>query len=393
MSKKQDFKKENGCEGELMLYLHIPFCIRKCKYCDFLSGAYSPKVQKDYVQALKQEIRVRCQTLRGKKVGSLFLGGGTPSVLSADLIGELIEECRKALEFLPEAEITMECNPGTADLRKLRGYREAGVNRLSIGLQSPDEKMLQLLGRIHTWQQFLDTYKWAREAGFQNISVDLMSGLPGQTKANWEQTLLKILSLDPQPEHLSAYSLIVEEGTTFYDWETQGKFTGTLALPSEDEDREMYHLTGKILEDAGYQQYEISNYAAPGFACRHNCGYWLRREYLGLGLGAASLIGDVRYSNERDLDKYLADPLAGREEEVLTREDRMAEFMFLGLRMTEGVSCRRFEEAFGKEMYEVYGEIIQKNVRDDLLTETEEGIALTQKGLDISNYVMAQFLI
>ena len=381
---------------DLMLYVHIPFCVRKCHYCDFLSGAYSEQIRKQYLKALRREIQVRCADVRGlqeREVTSIFIGGGTPSVLLPEEMAAIMETIKNSMEISENAEISMECNPGTTDLAKLKGYRELGINRLSIGLQSVDNAELRLLGRIHTWEEFLQTYRNAYEAGFENVSLDLMSALPGQTVEAWECTLNTVLALNPLPKHISAYSLILEEGTKFYEWERAGRFQGELALPTEEADREMVALTERVLGKYGFRKYEISNYAKPGYECRHNTGYWLRRDYLGLGIGAASLIGDYRYHNTERLEDYLKDPLGDREEQRLAPEDKMEETMFLGLRLCNGVSKENFEKTFGIKLQEIYGEVISKNMKDGLLIEEGDRLRLTARGMDVSNYVMAQFLL
>ena len=379
-----------------MLYIHIPFCVRKCHYCDFLSGAYSKQVRERYLKALQREIRSRCadvRSLQEREVTSIFIGGGTPSVLLPEEMALIMETIRNSMEISDNAEISMECNPGTADLAKLKGYRELGINRLSIGLQSADDAELRLLGRIHTWEEFLQTYRNAYEAGFENVNLDLMSALPGQTVEKWQATLKAVLALDPLPRHVSAYSLILEEGTRFHEWEKAGRFQGELALPTEEADREMYALTERLLKEHGFQKYEISNYAKPGYECRHNTGYWLRRDYLGLGLGAASLIGDYRYHNTESLEDYLKEPLGNREEQRLSTKDQMEETMFLGLRLCEGVSKESFEKTFGARLQDIYGDVIAKNVRDGLLLDEGDRLRLTARGMDVSNYVMSQFLL
>lgn len=375
-----------------MLYLHVPFCVRKCHYCDFLSGPFSPEVRRGYVNALKKEISVRCAELAGRRASSIFFGGGTPSLLEPEELESLMGAFRKELEVLPDAEITIECNPGTTSQDKLKAYRELGFNRLSFGVQSADPKELALLGRIHTWEDFLESYEQARKAGFININLDLISALPGQTMESWMHTLESALALQPMPEHLSAYSLILEEGTKFAEWERQGKFRGELEIPSEELDREMAHATLERLQKAGFERYEISNFAREGHACRHNCGYWTRKDYLGLGLGAASLLGTCRYANETDLQRYLEDPLAGRKEQKLTRQEEMEETIFLGLRMTKGVSRQEFRRLYDISLEEAYGDVLEKNGRDGLLIADDLGIRLTERGMDLSNYVMAQFL-
>ncbi|MBQ9490844.1 MAG: radical SAM protein [Lachnospiraceae bacterium] len=402
---------------ELMLYLHVPFCVRKCHYCDFLSSVHTEETRERYVRALCRELRVRGKEYSGRIVTSVFFGGGTPSLLSPAQILTILDTAREIFAFATNAEITMECNPGTISFQskkmdqkgmaaaekqgkdafdekeKLAGYLAAGVNRLSLGLQSANDEELKLLGRIHDYETFLETYRLARKAGFTNINVDLMNALPGQTMESWKNTLECVLTLTPPPEHLSVYSLIVEEGTPFFEWNSQGRFTGKLQIPSEELDREMYAYTGKRLAQAGYQQYEISNYAREGYPCRHNYGYWTRKEYLGLGLGAASLLGNVRYANETDLERYLKDPLAGRSEQTLSRKEQMEEFAFLGLRTIRGVSRSTFQECFGESMDQYWRQVIEKNVADGLLMDDGEFIRLSARGLDLGNYVSAQFLL
>ena len=384
---------------ELELYFHIPFCVRKCLYCDFLSAPADEGTKAQYMDALIRETRERAGDYRDYRVVSVFVGGGTPSTVPESLLEKLLEAVREGFELAETAEITMEVNPGTVNEEKLRRCREAGVNRLSIGLQSADDRELAVIGRIHTYGQFLETYYTARDCGFSNINVDLMSALPGQTLGSYLGTLEKVLALKPAPEHISAYSLIVEEGTPFYEMERKG----ILRIPDEECDRLMYAKTEELLGKEGYHRYEISNYAKPGYECRHNCGYWRRREYLGLGIGAASLIGNLRFRNGDSLEAYLNHPTGVREElQELTVEERMEEFMFLGLRMTEGVSVSEFQAVFGESMEKIYGNVIKKNLEDGLLEYretdkwTETGgrrLALTKRGIDVSNMVMAEFLL
>jgi len=383
-------------EKEMELYFHIPFCVRKCLYCDFLSAPADRETIGAYMEAMIRETEARAGDYGGYTVVSVFMGGGTPSLVETGQLERLLETVRQRFRLQEGAEITIEVNPGTADGEKLARYRRAGINRLSIGLQSADDEELARLGRIHDFRQFLETYGGARAAGFSNINVDIMSALPEQTLSDYTRTLQAVLSLKPLPEHISAYSLIVEEGTLFYDRER----AGTLHLPDEECDRLMYERTGELLEEAGYRRYEISNYALPGYECRHNCGYWQRREYLGLGLGASSLMGNCRFKNADSLDAYLKNPVGVREDiRKLTRRERMEEFMFLGLRMTEGISPAAFQAAFGRTLEEVYGSVIEGNIKNGLLAYHEVTgkdkayLALTDRGLDLSNYVMAQFLL
>lgn len=384
----------------LEIYIHIPFCVRKCSYCDFLSFPYDREGQRAYMEALFAEIEGKSAKYSDYQVTSVFIGGGTPSILPGEWIRELMDRIRNCFCFAENTEhaivpeITIEVNPGTADAEKLAIYHQAGINRLSIGLQSADDEELQKLGRIHCYKQFMDTYGAAREAGFANINVDIMSALPGQSLDSYRRTMEKVLSLTPSPEHISAYSLIVEEGTPFAQLDEDGK----LDLPDEDCERAMYEETKRILGEAGLYRYEISNYARPGYECRHNCGYWERVDYVGFGIGAASLVGNRRFNNGRDLQKYLNDPLRCCENmQELSKEEQMEETMFLGLRMTRGVSLSEFEKTYGQTMEQVYGPVIEKNIGDGLLEYRMEGttgyLALTGKGLDVSNYVMADFIM
>ena len=380
-------------QKELELYIHIPFCVKKCSYCDFLSAPATEQTKEAYMAALFAEIGGRAKDYKDRIVTSVFIGGGTPSLLSGDSIRQLMEHIREGFSLAPDAEITMEVNPGTVTAEKLTAFYGAGINRLSIGMQSAQEQELKILGRIHDFDGFCQVYREAVEAGFTNINVDVMSGLPGQTLASYKDTLEKVLRLEPMPQHISAYSLIVEEGTPFAAMADRGE----LPLPEEDTERAMYEETIEVLAGYGFHRYEISNYALDGYECRHNVGYWIRRDYLGFGIGAASLIDNVRFQNGRDLNAYLAHPLACREEEQsLITQEQMEETMFLGLRLIRGVSYPEFARCYGQTLEEVYGEVIARNVADGLLTvredETGRRLMLTGRGLDVSNYVMAQFL-
>ena len=373
--------------NRLSLYLHIPFCVKKCHYCDFLSAPCKEETRQEYVEALCMEIVQKAKLYKDKIVDTIFFGGGTPSLLSAEQMKRIMETVRQEFRVLAEAEISMEVNPGTVSLEKLKAYKEYGINRLSIGLQSANNEELKVLGRIHTWEVFENTWKQVRELDFSNVNIDLMSALPGQTLESYESTLRKVLAL--KPEHISAYSLIIEEGTQFYEWfgEDNSK------LPDEITDRRMYEMTRTLLEEYGYHRYEISNYALKGYECKHNVGYWKRKDYLGLGLGAASLLSNVRSSNVSELAEYLK--LNWRtEKEELSIQDQMEEFMFLGLRMMEGISCLEFEQQFGKSLKEVYGTQIAKLEKQGLLRYHQETdrYALTLQGIDVSNQVFVEFI-
>lgn len=395
---------------KLGIYIHIPFCIRKCDYCDFLSFTSGKEERERYAEALKREIAEGINagddslcsgTGSGKTkdnwlVTSIFFGGGTPSVLEGEELAEILGTVRQSFEVEEDAEITMEANPGTLTPEKLDICRRAGFNRISLGLQSSHNKELKNLGRIHTWEEFLESFSTARKAGFHNINVDLMSALPGQTRESWADTLHKVCLLEP--EHISAYSLIIEEGTPFYeryahDVQLREEGKACRLLPSEEEERMMYEDTAAILCAAGYRRYEISNYAKPGYECRHNTAYWRRQDYIGFGLGASSLINECRFSNTRQMSSYTAGNKRREEAEYLDTKASMEEFMFLGLRMCDGISVSDFEKQFQKGFEKIYGDITEKLVKDGLLYRKDGRIALTERGTDLSNYVMAQYLL
>ncbi|MCI8565825.1 MAG: radical SAM family heme chaperone HemW [Lachnospiraceae bacterium] len=434
------------------LYIHIPFCVRKCGYCDFLSFSGDAAAQEAYMEALLREVRWAGKACGGRRertwgtddgpaagqtqpgqrsskggkeaVETVFVGGGTPSVLESVWIGRLLEAVYKSFAVAADAEITIEANPGTLTTEKLKSYRRAGINRLSMGLQSMDNRELKELGRIHTAEEFLKNYYMAREAGFANINIDLMSALPGQTKKSWEETLRRTAEL--QPEHISAYSLMIEEGTPF--WERYGRgqsgmpageraVSGNVSLsvgqiqrpcdypplPSEEEDRAMYRQTKKRLALAGYERYEISNYARPGYECRHNVGYWTRVPYVGLGLGAASFYEGERFSNVRDLACYISLLKEGQgtglrapwqeERQTVGEREAMEEFMFLGLRLTAGIGESDFQRVFARKIGQVYGTVLGRLTSQGLLEKTTNGWRLSEWGLDVSNRVLAEFLL
>ena len=381
---------------ELELYLHIPFCVQKCAYCDFLSAPAGDAAKEEYVDALKQEIKRYRKMARSYRVSSVFVGGGTPSILSCGQILEIFKTLRQVFAIQSDAEITIEANPGTVTKEKLAAWKQAGINRISFGLQSVKNEELKMLGRIHTYEEFRESYDLARQAGFENLNVDLISAIPGQSVQSWEETLRTVAELGP--EHISAYSLIIEEGTKFYQWYREGKQSeGHPALPDEEVERTMYKQTQEILNEYGFHRYEISNYAKEGKECRHNLGYWNRTQYLGIGLGASSLIADTRYHLCTDLTSYIERIESGedlREEiEVLTKEEMMEEFMFLGLRKMQGVSRTRFEHCFGNPIEEVYGDALNKLTEEGLLEIEGDHIRLTKRGIDVSNSVFCEFLL
>ncbi len=399
---------------ELELYIHIPFCVRKCKYCDFLSAVSTEEQRQEYVESLCRKIRSYNDLAEAYVVVSIFVGGGTPSILTEQQIQGIFESVEATFSLKQDAEITLEMNPGTVTREKLKAYMDCGINRLSIGLQSADNRELKALGRIHSYEEFLDSYEMAREVGFLNINVDLMSAIPFQTVESYRETLHKVANLDPPPEHISAYSLIIEEGTPFYEiygdkkekevqnvgatsWDGDSDFG---KLPGEEKERKMYRDTIEILKSYGYHRYEISNYAKEGYECLHNLGYWNRREYLGIGSGASSLIENRRFTSA-----YLpqGEDEADENVEVLSREAQMEETMFLGLRTMRGVSKEHFYKTYDVTLEEIYGTTIEKFLDKGLLKwETKEVkendmnlehfLQLTEKGIDVSNYVMSEFL-
>ena len=377
---------KNNRRIPLELYVHIPFCVRKCQYCDFLSGPSDEETKDRYIEALLKEIRAAEHT-EDYEIVSVFIGGGTPSALKAEAIASIMRTLQEKFFFCEDAEVTIEANPGTVDLEKLTIYRNVGINRLSLGLQSTDAEELKLLGRIHSYEPVLKSYEWAREAGFSNINIDLMFAIPGQTGEAWRQHLYQVAELNP--EHISAYSLIIEEGTPFAEQ--------NLDLPDEDTEYQMYEDTAEILERYGYRQYEISNYAKQGYMCRHNAGYWQRLEYLGFGLGASSLYGGMRFSNTHQMQEYLTDsrkPEQIRKDvTVLSRTEQIEECMFLGLRMTEGISEKKFEENFNVRLMDIYGDILQKYEETGFMEHIETKWRLTRKGIHVSNHILADFLL
>ena len=451
-------------KNELGIYIHIPFCVHKCIYCDFLSSPADVHTRKQYVRALINEIYLtregKCanklienvlqgdntsyedmeeqavngltsdyalydtvcmadyektimqedisgcvddiKSENGHIVTSIFIGGGTPSAIDAEDISDILDAVRKNYNVSDKAEITIECNPGTMDKKKAAIYRKAGINRISFGLQSTDNNELRMLGRIHTYEQFMESYKIAREAGFDNINIDLMSAHPGQTMESFKTVLEKALSLGA--EHISVYSLIVEEGTRLSD-----NIDSFPPIPSDDEDRQMYYMTKEMLSSYGYEQYEISNYAQKGYECKHNLKYWERCDYLGFGIGAASLYGGRRYTNISDIGRYM-DVLAEitnaldksyvnellqirTDMEELSKEDEMSEYMFLGLRKTKGIDITDFKEEFGTDIKDIFGEAIEDNIASGLLIHDGNCLYLSKRGIDISNTVMSDFIL
>ena len=382
-------------EGKkLSLYLHIPFCASKCHYCDFLSGPDTKENIERYVELLCKEIRIKAESLKAEEkiTDTVFFGGGTPSLLEPGQMIKIMSTLREEFRILPEAEISLELNPGTVCKEKLKTYQQLGINRLSIGLQSANNEELKRLGRIHTYEEFLNTWQEVKRLGFSNINIDLMSSLPGQTLESYRNTLEKITSL--KPEHISAYSLIIEEGTNFHNWYGE-EGEKTKELPSEETDREMYYLTKTILRENGYERYEISNYSLPTHECRHNIGYWTGKPYLGMGLGASSYRNQERFQNEGRMKEYEDKILLGKdpimERIPLELTERMQEFMFLGLRRMKGISEKDFSTEFGISLEQVYGDKLRALESQQLLAYDQGRWYLTERGIDVSNRVFVEF--
>ena len=378
----------------LELYFHIPFCVKKCAYCDFLSAEAGEETKNAYMKCLMKDMEQFPHKER-YLVTSVFIGGGTPTVVEAEEIAELLYRAKSSFVFAEDVEITIEANPKTVQADSLLLYRKAGINRISFGLQSVHEKELKILGRIHSYADFSESFRMAREAGFCNINIDLMFAVPGQTIESWQQTLHTAARLDAT--HISAYSLIIEEGTAFYmayqeDLERRERGEIPRLLPSEETESQMYADAVRILKEYGYERYEISNFAKEGFACRHNEGYWTGVSYAGFGLGAASYIENRRFVKTRLLEEYLKRDFSQQEQEFLSEEEQVAEFMILGLRRTKGISKEEFQRRFQKALPDEYRKVIDNYKEKGLLMEEGDWIAFTERGTLLSNLVLADFV-
>ncbi|WP_415334196.1 radical SAM family heme chaperone HemW [Clostridium perfringens] len=375
---------------KISLYIHIPFCAQKCLYCDFPSFARKDHLRKAYIEALNKEIISLREKHNNLEINTIFIGGGTPSVLEADELECLLKEVAK-LNMAKDIEYSMECNPGNLTEEKLEVMKMYGVNRISMGLQAKQDNLLKGLGRIHNYKTFKENFLLAKKVGFNNINVDLMFGLPNQRLNEWEETLREIISLEPA--HISAYSLIIEEGTAFYNLYENDK----LKLPTEEEERKMYHLAKKILEENGFNQYEISNYAKERKECRHNLAYWNMDNWIGVGSAAASYINGKRIKNISSVEEYINSINEKGEavEEIInnSKNDNMEEFMFMGLRKINGIDENEFKKRFSMNINDVYGEILNKYIDEGLLIRESGRIFLSEKGIEISNVIMADFLL
>lgn len=369
----------------LALYLHVPFCAAKCAYCDFASFPNRLDACEAYLCAVEEELASWRGDLRGCEAHTVFLGGGTPSLMSADWLERLMSAVRGSVRVHPDAEITMEANPGTLSEDKLRRVRTAGVNRLSIGAQSFNDALLKAIGRIHTAEQTVQAVRMARRAGFDNVSLDLMYGLPGQTAKDWLRTLDAAIALSP--EHISAYSLIVEEGTPLERRVRRGE----TQTPDEDDVIEMQRAGINRLERAGYARYEISNYARPGRECRHNVVYWRRGDYLGVGCAAHSLMDGVRFANPQSLDDYLAGQ-RGLDRCRLSRSDEMEETLMLSTRMTQGLNLEAWRAQFGEDFLAPREDRLNRLRRAGLVDLRDGYLSLTQRGLEVQDAVVLDLL-
>lgn len=372
---------------EVALYIHIPFCKQKCFYCDFPSYARKDDLMSDYIEALLIELK---EKIKGYKVRSLFIGGGTPSYLNEENLRELMKVI-KNINFVENAEKTIECNPGTVSEEKFNIMKDGGINRLSFGLQTTKNNLLKGIGRIHTFEAFKDNYNLARSVGFNNINIDMMFGLPNQSVKDWTESLEEVAKLNP--EHISAYSLIIEEGTPFYKLYNEDK----LKLPSEEEEREMYKKCKDILIENGYHQYEISNYAKEGKECLHNEVYWMCDEYIGVGASSSSYIDGKRIKNIDDLREYIKRIGNGEsivdEEIINTKNDDIEEFMFMRLRMNCGIEEEEFKRRFNTNVDDIYKDVIEGNINKGLLERKRGRIYLTDKGIELSNMVMSDMIL
>lgn len=370
----------------LSIYIHVPFCIKKCLYCDFISAPADEDTIRAYFAALQSEIRSYKAAAGKYEVQTIYFGGGTPSSVDSGYITGTLDTLRSTFAVSDTAEISMEMNPGTAKSDRISDYILSGINRISVGLQSTADAELKRLGRIHTYADFLGTYDMLRRAGVDNINVDIMTGIPGQDMASAGATLERVAALSP--EHISAYSLIIEPGTPF-----AAAGEAELGLPDEDTEMEIYKYTAIFLKSAGYDRYEISNYARPGKECRHNLVYWDRGSYLGFGLSAASLFAGRRFTNTDSMKKYIAAPGRDRTEDMVPgRNEQMEEFMFLGLRKIRGISRSSFRRCFGCEIEEVYGRVLDEQQKAGMLVKNMDSYALTDRGIDVSNEVLSEFL-
>ncbi|MBI4687884.1 MAG: radical SAM family heme chaperone HemW [Nitrospirae bacterium] len=369
------------------LYVHIPFCLKRCAYCDFVSSIYNPEKETAYIEALKNEI----QSLKiSSPLISLYIGGGTPTALSTDSLSDLIAHIFKNIQFVKDAEATIEANPGTLDKKKLEIVRHAGINRVSLGVQSFNDNELASLGRLHTSKEAKDAVYLIKGAGFENFGIDLIYGVPSQDSRSWEETLNTAVSL--KPKHISSYELTLEDDTLLYEYVKNGK----MKLPSEEEIINMYNYAIDYLKAEGFIHYEISNFAMPGYSCRHNLNYWDRGEYYGAGVGAVSFIKGKRFRNTPDIKDYINTVRNGDspvvEAEDITEDKALVEAIFLGLRKAEGINLEYFSKTYKKDILGLYSKEINELLNEGLIVIEGNKLKLTRKGLLLSNEVFTMFM-
>lgn len=377
---------------KLGIYVHIPFCAKKCYYCDFISYDDECEIIEEYIQSLVKEIKIKSKDFGKRQIYTIYIGGGTPSFLDSKYIVQIINAIKENYKINIKAEITIEVNPGTVTKIKLQDYKNCGVNRISIGLQSTNNEILKQIGRIHTYENFLETYKLTREVGFNNINVDLMLALPNQTIGQLEESIHEVIKL--QPEHISLYSLILEENTKlFLDYEQR-----KLNLPSDEEERAMYWRTKRILEEVGYSHYEISNFAKMGYKSIHNTNCWEQKSYLGIGIAAHSYIENIRYSNIIEIKEYIKNIKNGKIEEnkiiqeIQNTYTMQKEFIMLGLRKIEGIKISDFKNKFVQNPIYIFRKEFDELVENELILIDENVIKLTNKGIDFANIVWEKFV-
>ncbi len=374
---------------EFSIYIHIPFCESRCIYCDFTSFVNQKSKQEAYVDALLKEMEIYGRELKDQRLKTVFIGGGTPSILEPELIVRIMEGLRREFRMDAVEEITIEANPGTITREKAEAYREAGIDRVSLGAQSFNNEILRKIGRIHNSEDIYGSIDILRQAGFKNINLDLMFNLPYQTEEDAMDSLRRAVELDI--DHISNYSLIVEESTELYRQYLKGEFQ----LLDDYEDRKIYHKSCDYLKEKGYDHYEISNFAKKGYRSRHNLVYWNIEAYIGLGVASHSNIAGERYSNSLDLDSYIESLKEGRlpreNIEPISREEEISEYCIMGFRKIEGIDTRDFKERFKEDFHKLYRQEIEKNKKLGLIDEYDGRIFLTKRGLDLSNQVELDF--
>lgn len=384
------FKRRCNLLKELGIYIHIPFCSSKCYYCDFVSFSGLDKRVDEYIYYLLLEMDIYKELLKEYTVKTIFIGGGTPSYINESYIERILKHIYENFNVEGVQEITIEANPGTLNREKLILYKEMGINRISMGVQTLNEKLLKDIGRRHTVLDFYKNYEMMRKIGFENINVDLMFGLPNQTLDDCMETINKVIDLDV--EHISYYSLIIEEKTLMNKWFKEGK----ILLPEEEEEREMYHMGKQLLESKGYKHYEISNFAKLGFECKHNLIYWQIKPYIGFGIASHSNIKNTRFWNYDNFKDYInalkvgKAPISGNE--YIDRRMEIAEYLIMGLRLIDGVNKDDFRNRFNQDVEEIYSDVLSKYVKENLLVVDSDNIRFTERGLDLSNIVYVDLL-